>query len=84
MRLEQHPDDDDWETILWRRDASVVASATCEPYYLAGGPPLYHDSYTTSLVLDQTAVERLIAILREVVPAAGGVIEDVLDLGAQT
>ena len=71
----------EWTTILWWRDAKVVAAATREPFYLAGGPAPYHDSDTTSIFLDRGAAGRLISMLEDAVPRAGGVIERVLDSG---
>jgi hypothetical protein len=69
----------DWQTVLWRKDDRVVAVATCEPWYRAGGPGLYHDSYTTAVFLGRQAAARLIPVLQLSVAKAGGVIEGAVD-----
>ena len=48
---------DDWETILWRDKTTIVAAATCERWYVAGGPMPYHDSFTTSIFVKDFAQE---------------------------
>ena len=40
---------DVWNFILWRNQGVLIAAASRENWLSVGGPPLYHDSYTTSL-----------------------------------
>ena len=82
MRIRADSDTDDWETILWEDDGTVLAAATCERWWMVGGPMPYHDSYTTSLFVPQSAVELLITALQAHVARAGGCIEAVLNAGS--
>jgi hypothetical protein len=78
-RARADQDTDDWNTIVLRKDRDVVAAATCERWYQAGGPAPYHDSYTTSLSLGRPAASRLGAVLQVSVNRVGGFYEGVVD-----
>jgi hypothetical protein len=79
-RVRANQETDDWHTIIWRKDRGIVAVATCERWYQAGGPAPYHDSYTTSVLLSRPAAGRLGAVLQVSVGRAGGIYEGVVDV----
>ena len=83
-RIRGDQDAEEWHTILWRNGAGLVGAATCERWYLCGGPPPYHDSYTTSLFLHPSAAERLVDELQRAVSQAGGWVDAVLDAPGTT
>lgn len=77
-------DGEDWHTILWWNAGAIVASASCEPWYAVGGPAPYHDSYTTSVLVDPSNVETLIREIITSVRDAGGTIDGVANAQRQT
>ena len=78
-RIRADPSVDDWDVIVWKREATVVAAATCERWYLVGGPAPYHDSYTTSVFVQDAAKDRVVDALRAEIPQAGGYVEAVVE-----
>jgi hypothetical protein len=78
-RLRAGEDLTSWQTVLWRKDGQVIAAATCERWYLVGGPSPYQDSYTTSICLGRQAAARLIPVLQVSVERAGGRIDGMID-----
>lgn len=68
-----------WGTVLWWKDAAVVASASCEAWFAVGGPAPYHDSYTSSVLVDPRHVDALLREVRESVRDVGGWVEEVVD-----
>lgn len=60
-----------WDTVLWWRGSTLVAAATCEPWYRIGGPAPYHDSYTTSVFVEPTMTEAVLEALVRTVHASG-------------
>jgi hypothetical protein len=69
---------DVWGAILWWRGGDLVAAATREDWFAVGGPPLYHDSYTTSISVrpaDLADLEKALALQAE---RAGGWVESIV------
>src|SRR5712691_3996496 len=66
--------------VFWRRNGAIVAAAVSEPWYRLGGPDLYHDSYTTCIFLEPSAIGGLVQSLRDRVQEDGGCIDEVVDL----
>lgn len=73
---------DDWETVLWRHEGTLLAAATAERWYLVGGPPPYHDSYTTSIFVKDSCKEALVDALQMRIVRAGGRVVATLDTAA--
>jgi hypothetical protein len=69
----------DWEFVVWKRAEGVVAVAVCERWYLVGGPPRYHDSYTTCLFVDSATLAELVQTLELRARQEGAWIEEVVD-----
>jgi hypothetical protein len=61
---------------LGRSAATLVATASHEPWYLVGGPDLYHDSYTTSILVEPERVDALLLELEASVLRVGGRVEE--------
>lgn len=66
---------DDWDSVVWRSDGELSAVATCERWYLVGGPRLYHDSYTTCVFVRPADRGALIDAVAERAAGAGGCVE---------
>ena len=69
---------DVWGVILWRRGGDLVAAASREDWYAVGGPPLYHDSYTTSVCVRPADLGDLEKALELQAGRAGGWVESIV------
>ena len=78
-RIQADPSVEDWDVIVWKKEGVVVAAATCERWYRAGGPATYHDSYTTSIFLHDAAANRVVDALETAISRVGGRLEAVVD-----
>jgi hypothetical protein len=78
---EEKTETDSWSTIHWHDGAALVAAAGCEPWYAAGGPALYHDSYTTSILVAERHLDELTTAIEAGARQAGGWLEVKVDEG---
>lgn len=69
---------DVWGAILWWRGGTLVAAASREDWYAVGGPPLYHDSYTTSVSVRPSDLGALEKALELHAGRAGGWVESIV------
>jgi len=69
-----------WQTVLWRKDDLLVATASCEQWFAIGGPAPYHDSYTSSVLLRPRDVDQLVREVASGVERVGGQVDEIVDL----
>lgn len=68
-----------WETILWKNGDRLCAAASREGWYAVGGPDLYHDSYTTSIMIAPQHAEALVRSIAESADRAGGAVDRIVE-----
>ncbi len=67
-----------WGDVFWYRNNRLVAAATHEPWHRIGGPPPYHDSYTTCLFIDPSFALSLMQAIERHATQAGGWVEQTM------
>ena len=78
-RLLSEPSTPEWQLVFWRKGDRLVAAAACEPWYLIGGPAIYHDTYTSCIFVNPSIAPLLAKALELRVQREGAWLEEIVD-----